>query len=755
VRRSGPSPAPREPRCRGRLPVGCGLLALAWLLLGCTPDGASGARRAVLVSIDTLRADHVGCYGADFARTPTLDALAARGTRFDVAISPAPLTLPSHATLLTGLDPPRHGARMNGHFELAPEVVTLAERAREAGLATAAFVAAFVLDSRFGLDQGFEVYDDALEAGRYSASGLFRVPERRGDAVVDAAIAWLEEAPDRFLLFVHLYDPHAAYDPPVGFAAALPGRPYDAEIAFADAQVGRLLEAVDRRFGDGRTAVVVTSDHGESLGEHGERTHAYFVYDATQRVPLLAAGPGWPAGAVVSDPVRLADVAPTLARSLGLASLPDPDGASLLPLAPAGGRSWRPPGGPRTAWVETLAPQIDFGWSPLLGLRTSEEKYIRAPTPELYDLRSDPGELHNLAPLRPERVAELDARLTARLAGRQAPLRPHGLDAAGRARLRALGYLAGPAPTRRPLGEVGGIDGKEHVEAIERFFEASRIVRTEPARALELARDMPQGAMTSQLRATAWLALGQPERAEAEARRALELGATPAARATLALALEARGRLSEAERLYREVLAESPREAGVLEGLGRVALARGDAGRAADLLHRALELDPEPAVRWSRYAAALEGLGRLEEALAAREAALARAPGDVALRNDVAWTLARLGRDLDRALQLAAAAADEPGAPAEVFDTLAEVHLARAEPAEALRAADRAAAAGARPPRVAGLRARALAALGRLPEARRALRRALSGGLDGPAGREELLRLAEALGVDPGGGGGR
>src|SRR5262245_6233424 len=339
------------------------LLAGAALVAACDGRHATGGagervERIVLVSIDTLRADHVGCYGAEAVETPALDALAAEGVRFATAISPAPITLPSHTTLLTGRDPPQHGVRHNGLFRLPSDVPTLAERLRSAGFATAAFVSAFVLDSRFGLDRGFERYDDQLGIAR-SSGAPGSVAERRGDRTVDAALAWLAGAPDRFFLWVHLYDPHADYLPPSPWSERFAGRPYDGEIAFADAQLARLRAAVAERW-PGGTLWWVTSDHGERLGEHAEQTHSFSVYEATPHVPLLAAGPGVRRGAVVGEVVALADVAPSTLALAGLPALAGSTGSDLAPVL----RGERAPAD-RPAWIETLATQVDMGWSPL------------------------------------------------------------------------------------------------------------------------------------------------------------------------------------------------------------------------------------------------------------------------------------------------------------------------------------------------------------------------------------------------------
>lgn len=313
------------------------LLLSVWLP-GCGATRREVTERVVLVTIDTLRADRLGCYGAEGAHTPNVDTLAASGVRFETAISRVPLTLPAHASLMTALDPPQHGVRHNSIHRLADDLPTLAESLRGSGFATAAFVGALVLDRRFGLARGFDVYDD--DVGRMS-SPTVGYAERIASEVVDAALGWLDSAPPRFFLWVHFYDPHLLYAPPPGFAAAFASDRYAGEIAFVDHELGRLLAGIEARFGPAGRLVVVTSDHGESLGEHGERTHAYGVYDATQRVPLILSGAGWPKGQVVETPVRLVDVAPTLLAAVG--ARPPARGRGSGP-RPAGRRKRAPPG---------------------------------------------------------------------------------------------------------------------------------------------------------------------------------------------------------------------------------------------------------------------------------------------------------------------------------------------------------------------------------------------------------------------------
>jgi len=773
------------------------------------------AARAVLVTLDTLRADRVGAYGAGAGRTPTLDALAERGARFERAVSPAPITLPSHATLLTGLDPPDHGVHHNGRFRLADDVPTLAAQLRARGFATAAFVGAYVLDARFGLARGFDVYDDDLEVAG-PARGATAVAERPADAVVDAALAWLERAPDRFFVWIHLYDPHAEHRPPEPWASRFTGDPYAGEIAFADAQLGRLLAALEARWSDGATLVAATSDHGESLGEHGEATHAYTLYEATQRVPLLLAGPGVPAGAVVRDVVALADVAPTLLDLLGEPALPGATGTSLRAALAGDG------GPPRAAYLETLATQLDWGWSPLFGLRTARHKYVRAPRPELYDLERDPGELHDLAASSPALVAELDRLLDARLAGRRAaPSR--ALAADERARLEALGYVAPPPGAARepgraeatPLGAVGGTDPKDELHLVgelhrlnellgERRYEealavadrlgerglelrllelraalgAGRRDRVErlAARLLEDAPALPEThAVLGMLRERA----GDAPGARAAYERALALGAPSAAPLTgLGRLAEAAGRLDESRAYYERArgaaipeaeptwrLAALELEAGRLErgsalllqlphgvlrredAALRVASAELAAGRtelARLRLDAALRDAPgSPSLRALRGAVA-EAEGDWQAAREAREAWLRAAPEDPAARNDLAWTLAQLGRELPRARRLAEDAVEATGRAPGTLDTLAAVLVAQGDFRAALARADEGLARGADGATRARLlyrRAEALAGLARREEARDALGEARAAAGGAPALRGEDARV--------------
>jgi choline-sulfatase len=399
----------------------------------------SGPRQVVLVTIDTLRADHVGAYGYAAARTPALDRLAREGVRFDRAYATAPITLTSHASLMTGRYPPGHGARHNG-MRLDLKTPTLAEAFAAAGYATAGFVAAFPLDRRFGLIKGFQTYGDVMPRDARGRAGN----ERPGRLVVDEALAWLSaHRQDRFFLWVHLFEPHAPYGNPALNRPVMAR--YDDDIAEADAQVARLLDGLGER--RSQTLIVAAGDHGEAFGEHGEISHSIFTYDTTLRVPLLMAGPQVPTGRIVGTPVSLVDVAPTIASLGGLGRF-DSDGR-LLDLPPEGG-SHRSEGAgprspipePRSLYAESFAPLLDFGWSPLRAIRSGDWKYIAAPKPELYDLKNDPGETRNLVADQPARAADL-ARQVDAISTRVLVAAGPAPDRETVARLQALGYASG------------------------------------------------------------------------------------------------------------------------------------------------------------------------------------------------------------------------------------------------------------------------------------------------------------------------
>ncbi len=549
-------------------------------------------KRILLVTIDTLRADYVGSYGAAHVKTPTLDRIAREGVRFATAISPAPLTMPSHASLMTALDPPAHGVHANGKFRLPDSIPTLAEQFQHANYTTAGFVAAVVLDHRYGLARGFDHYDDQMGYRRNIRGKTGSYAERTATQMVDAVVAWLDTAPDSFFLWVHFYDPHGNYDPPRGFRPKKqpklehPDRTgvlemarvmfpplYAGEIYFADTELGRLLRVVDNRYADDETLVVVTSDHGESLAEHGEVTHSLTVYDATQKVPLLMRGAGLPAGRVVESPVRLIDIAPTILEHAGLPALPESAGVSLMPWIRGERRD------PLVAYVETLETYRGYGWSPVLGLRTDRYKYLRTVRPELYDLAADPDELEDISSTSAETVNEMDQVLAGLLSDAR-PIEPEEITSSEQtALLESLGYVVGNlgnAP--KPIGWVGGQDPKDAIGGFVRLLEArNELAQGHPERAREILASEPEaGGWVALARSEIALELGDGAEAERNARIMIDSQPDDAAGyLALGRALEWLGRQPEAARAYREAARVDGSDASSRVALGRLAEAEG------------------------------------------------------------------------------------------------------------------------------------------------------------------------------------
>jgi arylsulfatase A-like enzyme/Flp pilus assembly protein TadD len=614
--------------------VSCAL-PLAMAAIGCVgsaPTPKTAARNVVLITIDTLRADHVGAYGYARAQTPALDGLAKSGALFERAYAAAPITLPSHATLMSGLYPPGHGSRDNG-LRMSPTVPTLATALKTRGFRTGAFVAAFPLDHQFGLNRGFDVYGDHIPRapdGRVAN-------ERPASQVVDEAIAWLgrpapnpppnpeSPTPDPFFLWVHFFEPHAPYGDPTGSRPVLDR--YDDEIATADRQIARLLGVLGPAMAD--TLIVAAGDHGEAFGEHGEYAHSIFVYDSTLRVPLLMSAPGIPGGTRVLEPVTLADVAPTVMRLLGV-TLTAVDGVDVSPVF--SGR----PISRRELYAESFAPAVEFGWAPLRAIRSGPWKLIAAPKPELFDVDTDPGEHTNLIASQPAVAKGLEER-AGHYAAAALPGTP-AADAQAAERLRALGYSSGSA--RTPQSALSGPpDPKDRRELAARIAQVTSGELSGGAllSALEgIVREDPRNGQAHLRLGFARLQAGDCARAEPEFHAAAAAG-LPSADVHLGLAtcLGRRGDLAGAERALGEARRLEPDSPAVLANLGILQAAKGDLPAAIQSLTSALASDPNLHEARFNLALAYAKAGRRAEAASAARELLSRMPPTAPERTEV------------------------------------------------------------------------------------------------------------------------
>jgi arylsulfatase A-like enzyme/cytochrome c-type biogenesis protein CcmH/NrfG len=558
-----------------RVPKSAGLLLLITAAL---PEPAVPAPPAnvLLISIDTLRADHLGCYGYRRVRTPHLDALARGGTLVERAETPVPMTMPAHTSLMTSTYPFVHGVEENGQ-RLAAGAVTLAGVLKARGYETAAFIGGYVLDARFGLNQGFDVYDSPFHLSPQPGEEPPEV-KRPAEAVLEAASRWLGGGAGRpKFAFVHLYDLHQPYS----------HGSYDGELAYVDEAVGRFLHGLEERRVLEKALIVLTSDHGESLGEHGEDTHGYFIYESTLWVPLIL---HWPAGSAyparAAGPASLLDVAPTVLDWLGVPAPPRFQGRSLLRLLGARG------GGEEPIYAESMYARDHLGCSPLRAIRLGRYKLIDAPKPELYDLAADPREAENLYDRDRPVASKLKAQLDSLHGGRPRPAQD-AVSPEVLARLRSLGYLSG-----RTAQPASGADPKDRLPLYRRYGSAIRLANT-----------------------------GRPAEAAREFQAVLDQdGRNLPARYYLAVCWYRLQRLDDAVRELGVVLAASPNDVPARELLGTIRLLKHDYARAAEEFTRLLEAAPEDYGAHFNLGVLAMRAGRREEAERHFRAALAAEP---------------------------------------------------------------------------------------------------------------------------------
>lgn len=689
--------------------VAAGALIAGWLLLrpAATPAALTPEYNVVLISIDTLRADHLGCYGHPRVKTPNIDRLATEGARFTQAITAAPLTLPAHTTMLTSLYPYAHTVRVNGD-QVPDGVVTLTEILKQAGYRTAAEVGAFVLNRSFGLSQGFDSYGD-LESGERGPAKM-RL-ERNAQEVTDAALKQLDGfAGSRFFLFVHYYDPHARYTPPEPYRSQYEN-PYEGEIAYTDAQVGRILDKLDQMGAAGKTIVILTADHGEGLGEHGEATHGVFLFDTTMHVPLLMRAPGAiPPGGKHDALVRHVDLAPTVLDLLGAPALAAAQGASLRPLLTGGAD-----GAARTAYGESMQALSGFGYAPLRMLRSAQLKYIHAPKLRLYDLQRDPREQTNLADQRLRETADLRDELRLRMAEAQAitTQRSAASDAVTKG-LEGLGYVqsrSGAAKltgrTELELFELPGLDPHEYTQDIAVIqLSLELTTRDDFAQAEQLLTEflaVPRNPVS-----TAW------------------------AGRTLGRLLSRRGAHAEAAKHYRAAVTAAPDDMEALTDLASNQMELGRPEEALALFERALQLPLVSSRTHLNYAIALARVGRSADAEKQLTTALSINPDDVDTRLALANGMRSGGRPTEALEQVELALKSAP----DLWSALllrGELLAQLGRGAEALEVFT---GLAARYPRLTQARVRfaeTASAMGRHADAEAALRSAMESGLrNGP-----------------------
>jgi len=629
-------------------------------------------RNILLVTIDTLRADVLGAYGGR-AMTPNLDRLAATGARFAFAHAHAVITLPSHATILTGRYPYEHGIRDNTGYRLAPGQATAASLLKARGFATGAFVGGFPLDHRFGLGAGFDVYDDKLDPARSGEAGD---RERRADAVVRSATDWIGRQGGKWFTWVHVYDPHATYSPPAEWAARFPSDPYLGEVSWTDAALGVLFE---RLAAESRpTLVVVTADHGESLGEHGELTHGLFAYESTLRVPLLIAEVRPAARSrrekplIVNTPVRHVDLLPTLLEAAGAPAVAGLPGSSLRAVINDGDNRDRP------GYFEAMMATVTRGWAPLRGVLVERQKYIDLPITELYDLATDPQEAKNLAPSQPSRSEVMLN--TLRMFNTAPPGQARAEAAETVERLRSLGYIGGGSATPRETYTAAD-DPKRLIEieqTMSRAAEASRAGRD--AEAVTLYRHVIATRADTEdayrrLALLYWRAghaadaiatleaalragvtqrevrnkLGQYLAESGQGARAIALlehdtGDDPDALIALGNAYQLTGRHDAALATFRRLIEIDPASGLGDENLGIAQLQVQDFPAAEASLRRAVAKDPTLGASYTALGVALAGMGRKAEAIAAWTRAVSIDGRDVNALFNLTINLVEAGR---------------------------------------------------------------------------------------------------------------
>jgi arylsulfatase A-like enzyme/Flp pilus assembly protein TadD len=622
----------------------------------------AASRNLLIITIDTLRADRLSCYGSKFLNTPNIDILARRGALFSRAFAHNPTTLPSHANILLGLTPLTHGVHENSGFIVGKEFLTLAEYLKSYKYSTAAFVGAFPLDSRFGLDQGFDIYDDEYEA---QSSQKFSYGERKASVVIDRALAWLETQASRWFLWIHVFDPHHPYEPPEPFKAQFRNQPYDGEVAYVDAELGRLIGFLEKNNLFEDTLIVLTSDHGESLGQHGEKTHGFLAYNTTLWVPLVIIIPG-EKQTRVDGYVCHTDIFPTICEALGLKTPEAVTGISLIPAM----KGRRLP--ERKIYFESLYPYYQRGWAPIRGVIEKRKKFIDSPLPELYDLENDFDERENLAGR--TRIDNYRKKLEAVLAEGRLSANRQPVDKSTLEKLTSLGYISGP------IGDLKkNFEARDDVKILLPFYNKTTEAMDlhysgESSQAINLIKEViterPDVDIAYSKLATVYKEIGRPvdalevlrlgiktipssfeilasyvnhlmdARLYQEAIQAInssklrQMDYDPEIWNYLGLAYMRTGDDTKAEASFKKAMAIDPEYAVVYTNFGTLYLTqylrdedRGSYEKCVFNFKKAIELDPEYAMAYNGLGAAYKQAGLVEDAIFSWEKALELKPG--------------------------------------------------------------------------------------------------------------------------------
>jgi len=670
----------------------------------------------------------VSAYGFPRPTTPNIDAVAREGVLFKNVHTPVPMTLPAHVSMLTGTLPPTHGLRDNLQNRLPEGSLTLAEMLKARGFTTGAIVSSFVLDRRFGTSQGFDSYDDRFQ----TVHKIGDLAERKGDEATRLARDWLDQHKDGpFFFFVHLYDPHDPYEPPEPFASQWKDHAYEGEVAFADYCVGQVLEKLRQLGLYDSTLIVITGDHGEMLGEHGELNHGFFIYEGALRVPLVMRVPGAEAARQVDLPVSLIDIVPTVLSMVGAAVPKEIQGVDVSPWLAGRGAGE----GARPLYAETVTPTRYYGTSSLLGVIVGGWKYIETTRPELYDLRSDPAEAINLLEREPARADALGRTLASILAaaGRAPGPAPESaaLDEASRQRLAALGYLGGGGDTSTHGFDRSKEDAKDLIAFFRKDQRLNKLVEDKKyaeARALcdDMLRQRPGFADCHLQMSKIAAAEGNLDAALTAARKAVAVGPkNERAHVQLAALLKERGQLDEAIAHLRQALTLEPNAPDTRMLLGRALAEKGQLDEAASLLGATATAQPESASAATQMGFVLAKQGKLSEAVQSYRRAIALDPGSAEAHAYLGSALASQAR-WDEAITHFEIALKVRPENAELHDWLGMALREKGRPEEALGHFREAVRLGPRLAMAHYNLGRALKQQGELDEAVRLYRRAIA-----------------------------